>query len=842
MPRLIALALMALCVASGAEAANATLVADGEPAAAIVTGPDPSETVALAAAELAHYLERMSGAELEVVDAAEEGRPALLLGAEAVASHASDVDLAGVGPEGRLLRTLDDGRLVVAGRTDLGTLNAAYDLLHLLGVRWFMPGEAGEHVPRAETVTVPEIDETFEPSMAYRRIWSAANRLPPQQRDEYGAWQRRSHMPGYFNGSMGHAYSNVCDPRERGPFKEHPEYFSLIDGRRVARSQICTTNPEVIQRAIAYALDYFERNPDHLMVSLSPNDGYNWCECERCRAGGSMSDNALMLANHVADALAEQMPGKYVAMYAYAPTSPPPGVEARENVVIWIATAFIRGEFTLPQLIEGWAEKCHHIGIRTYYSVCPWSWEMPRYDPQKLADDLHYWKMNKAIGVSAESEDNFGSRGPRYWIASQLMYDLDRPLEELLDDYYRACWGAAAPAMREYWGRWGGGQPVTGERLAMALRDLQRADELAETDEVRRRVMMMKAYLHYLRLYREWGSAPGEQRTEALGRCMTYAFAIAPFHMIHAPNVFYRIVGKPNNRLLDIPEETLKQWRSVELMDPFDPATAERVEADFQQDLQDYKPLNIERVGYSEDLTPVAPEAEGPTATPAYRGENRAYVVAPEDGVVRLAATTGLVREHPCLLMLEELDGGDLDAVELEPGLTQEMPVDTGRAEPDALRMAGEGQLTQLDAGRPGVTRLLILPQKGSAVRLDFGPHPHAVVASEESPLSFIGGTHGPLCFYVPAGTGRFAVSVRTPDHHGRLRVFDPGGEMVLEEAGDYTLGEAFPLDVPEGMAGRVWSLTVDKCEDCTLTLIGVPPLVSQRPDAALAPGEALAP
>ncbi|MGC9320375.1 MAG: DUF4838 domain-containing protein, partial [Armatimonadota bacterium] len=714
--------------------------------------------------------------------------------------------------------------------------------LHLLGVRWFMPGEAGEHVPRAATVTVPEIDEAFQPTMAYRRIWSAAHRLHEQQTAEYQAWQRRSHMPGHFSGSMGHAYHNVCDPRDQALFEEHPEYFSLIDGRRVQQSQICTTNPEVRARAVQYALDYFAANPDAAMVSLSPNDGYNWCECARCRAEGSMSDNALMLANHVADALAERIPGKYVAMYAYAPTSPPPSVEARENVVIWIATAFIRGGMTLPELIQGWSAKCHHIGIRTYYSVTPWSWEMPQYDPHGLADDLRFYHMNKAIGVSAESEDNFGSRGPRYWLASRLMYDLDQPLEELLADYYDGCWGAAAPAMQQYWERWEGGQPVTGERLALALRDLQRADELAQTDEVRRRVMMMKAYLHYLRLFREYGTASGEEKTEALGRCMSYGYAIMPFHMVHIPNVFYRIVGKPGGRKLDIPEETLVEWTSSEPMDPFDPRTAARVEADFQQDLQDYRPLGVERVEYSEELVPVVADAEGDegaAGSPAWRGANRAYVVAPDDGIVRLGAVTGLIREGPCVLALEELDGGDITQVELPPGLTREIAVDTGRQAADELRMEGEERGITLDAGRPGLVRLRVEPQQGSAVRLDFGPQPHAFVASEETPASFISGTRGPLYFCVPAGTERFAVSVRTPDHHGRLRVFGPDGEMVLEEAGDYTLGEAFAVDVPGGQDGAAWSLTVDKCEDCDLALIGVPPLLSQSSSGLLAPAEA---
>lgn len=811
--------LFALVILVGATAAPGASVILNQPGMVIATGPQPSETIQLAADELVRYIEKMCGARLPVVDAPEAGQPALLLGAAATGERA---DLSALGPEGRLLRTLEDGSLIVAGRTDLGTLNAAYDLLHLLGVRWFMPGEVGEHVPRVDTLTVPEINESFEPSMAYRNIWSAAHRLPAQQRDEYFVWQRRSHMPGWFNGTMGHAYHNICSPRDRELFGEHPEYFSLIDGVRVANSQICTTNPEVRARAVRYALDYFTQNPDKWMVSLSPNDGYNWCECPRCRAEGSMSDNALALANYVAEALHEQMPGRFVAMYAYGPTSPPPTLQAHPKVVIWIATAFIRGGFTLPELIEGWSAKCDQIGIRTYYSVCPWSWEMPRYDPQRLYTDLRFWHENKAMGVSAESEDNFGSRGPRYWIASRLMYDINQSLESLLEDYYANCWGAAAPAMRRYWERWEGGQPVTGGRLALALRDLQEADRLARGDEeVQRRIMMMKAYLHYLRLYREYAAATGEEKIAALGRLISYGYSIQPFHMIHMPNVFYRIVGKPNNRQVDVSEETIAEWISAEPLDPFSPETAARVEADFQQDLQEYQPMNVERVTYSEDLVPCRLQAEGQTGLPAYRGANQAYVLVPENGIVRLTVTTGLVRERDTVLKLEDLNGGELATVQVPAGT--------------------ENEEVAIEAGRGGLVRMRIEPQGGSAVRITFGALAHAVIASEDSPLTIISGTRGPLWFYVPPGTTRFAVRINTPDHHGRLRVFAPDGAMVIDEAGDYIMGEAFAVDVPDGMAGRLWSLTIDKCEDSGVALIGVPPLVAQSPAALLVPRETLA-
>ncbi|MGC9317541.1 MAG: alpha-glucuronidase family glycosyl hydrolase, partial [Armatimonadota bacterium] len=123
----------ATVVCCAALAGPITLVEDGRPTAVIVTGAEPSETVALAAEEIALYLQRMSGAGVPVQAAPLPDRPAVLVGAKAVEQFAAGLRLPELGPEGRLLRTLDEGYLLVAGQSEMGTLNGAYDLLHLLG-------------------------------------------------------------------------------------------------------------------------------------------------------------------------------------------------------------------------------------------------------------------------------------------------------------------------------------------------------------------------------------------------------------------------------------------------------------------------------------------------------------------------------------------------------------------------------------------------------------------------------------------------------------------------------------------------------------------------------------
>ena len=44
-----------------------------------------------------------------------------------------------------------------------GSLNAVYAFLYDLGVRWYMPGELGEILPRAQDIALPKVDRTVRP-------------------------------------------------------------------------------------------------------------------------------------------------------------------------------------------------------------------------------------------------------------------------------------------------------------------------------------------------------------------------------------------------------------------------------------------------------------------------------------------------------------------------------------------------------------------------------------------------------------------------------------------------------------------------------------------------------
>lgn len=73
--------------------------------------------------------------------------------------------------------------------------------------------------------------------------------------------------------------------------KSHPHFFAETNGKRITPSgnselllseQLCTTNPELRSEIVRRMEEYCDKHPEVKKISLIPNDGFGWCECENC--------------------------------------------------------------------------------------------------------------------------------------------------------------------------------------------------------------------------------------------------------------------------------------------------------------------------------------------------------------------------------------------------------------------------------------------------------------------------------------------------------------------------------------------------------------------------------
>lgn len=519
-PRPAARGTLALLLAAAATSCQPTpaLVRDGGATAALVVAPDASPDERLAAAEIQNYLRKMSGVTLTVASSApaNDDQAAVLIGRHGSAVVAG---FPGAPPPTDGFALLTSGRtLYLVGGDARGTLYGAYELLERLGVRWFMPGELGEDVPSAETVLLPELDVRQGPAFRHVSglIWAGGPGAP--------AWELRVKGRVGPTHSFGHNWRNVLALTPQN-LEQTPELFAEVGGRRGGSSQLCSAHPEVVRLSVEAARRYFASNPQSPLYSLSPNDGYGFCEDARCRAvdalygvsDGSHSDRFVHYANEVLAELERTHPDKQIGILAYVThTAPPRSARPHRNyatLITHMPWSFCHAHAIddpacpanrqFASYVRGWTGVASHVGVYDYYGhffvFAPWP------IVHSIRRDVPYLHSLGIERFTSETQQNWANQGLNFYVAAKLLWDPRTDVDALLREYYARFYGRAAAPMRSYWERWETAMQATtaqGDASYQWLRMytpalvaecgafLSEAERLAEgdSDKVRRRV------------------------------------------------------------------------------------------------------------------------------------------------------------------------------------------------------------------------------------------------------------------------------------------------------------------------------------------------------------------
>ena len=401
-----------LLFSRAASAESVLLSSQGKARQTVTTAENATQRVQTAASTLADYLSRISEAKFEVVTG--DGTTGIAVGVAADFPQLSGtkmlLDPKPAERERYLLRSHPKGIWLV-GATELAVENAVWDLLHRLGYRQFFPGKHWEIVPRTPELAI-EVDVDESPDYLSRRIWYGFGAWD-YAAEPYRDWCAKNRCVPGIELSTGHSYGGFI--RElKADFDQHPEYYALVKGERNIRPEatLCLSNGDLRRRIARHAVDRFRKDPTRDSISADPSDGGGWCECEQCAKLGNVTDRALLLANDMAAAVNQEFPGKLVGMYAYAFHSPPPTkVKPHPQVVISVATAFLKGGLSLEEIMKGWSDLGTVLGVREYYSVNTWDRDLPA---RARGSNIDYLKRTipefhakGARYLSAESSDNW---------------------------------------------------------------------------------------------------------------------------------------------------------------------------------------------------------------------------------------------------------------------------------------------------------------------------------------------------------------------------------------------------------------------------------------------------
>ena len=445
---------------AGAEVTGQTdvfLVRGGTPASVLVLPKEPHADEQLAARELQDHIEKMSGAKVPMVTGkAAAGLTPIMIGLASAPEARAAVEAVSTDPAAFWLAVTPNG-IRVAGLSPEGTLFAAYELLELLGVRWYMPGDLGTVVPKRATVALKPIEKVCAPSFPSRHLQTVYQGLP---------WYRRQRLGGpRFPGSHG------IPLLPRADFQAEPDIFALVNGKR-ARSQLCVSNQEVVTRATAAVIDYFDKHPDAPWIGMGPNDGGGFCQCEHCRAldsgewdpyaaEPSMTDRYVWFFNQVLKKVHKKYPNKKIGFYAYHTYKLPPRRWTPDPHIVPalapITLCRIHG-LSNPNcpdrsfyrtLMTGWGELLPEVYERGYYSnlACP---SLPFSKVHAIRDETRVAYEAGIKGWRVECMPAWVNDTPTLYVAARLMWDVNTNVDVLLADFYNGFFGPASKPMAEY--------------------------------------------------------------------------------------------------------------------------------------------------------------------------------------------------------------------------------------------------------------------------------------------------------------------------------------------------------------------------------------------------------
>ncbi len=440
----------------------------------VVISESASKTDRYAAERLKHYLDRITGKNIEIstfVDGADE----ILVGA-AARENSGIPDL----PDGGYVIASDRTRIIICGAGSKGTLNGVYAFLEkYCGCHWYE--DEVIVVPENENLTVPaDITEKYTPFFEYTETdtmssrdaeFSLANGLVGGAYRDFTAEQGSAVE---YLGAFCHTLTTYFCKSETY-FAEHPEYFALRDGKRTP-NQLCLTNEKVIETVTAEVLALLseQHNPDAdiQIVSLTQHDNRDYCTCDNCKAvdeaNGSQSGSMITFVNEVARRVKQNGGYDNVVFdtFAYQYTrKAPTQVRPREDVIVRLCSIECCFGHTLDDEncslnadfmndLREWGKICKRIYIWDYVNnyretACIF----PNFGVMQRNVQIFYENNVKGVYEEgnyyiAECDAEFGEM--RTYLLSKLMQNPYLDCGAEMNGYLNAVYGEGGKYIREF--------------------------------------------------------------------------------------------------------------------------------------------------------------------------------------------------------------------------------------------------------------------------------------------------------------------------------------------------------------------------------------------------------
>lgn len=432
-----------------AKAGDIPLVRGGKTRHVIVLPAAPTKVETRAAGVFQDYIQRISGAKLMLIPENKyEGQPAVFIGNT---THGEDRPPEKIAGEGFYLGTQGQD-LYIRGGSGQGLLYGVYRWLeNYTGCRKYA-GKAAM-VPASPDISLPqELSVLASPRFIYRQTY-----YPAAEDPEYMTWHGLHSFEDLW-GLWGHSFFKILPPATW--FREHPEYYALVNGKRRA-SQLCLSNEAVYRHTIEYFRKAIQEHPDAVYWSIAPNDDNGYCTCEQCKKAdmeeGGPQGSLIRFVNKVA----AQFPNHYFTTLAYGYSAQPPlKTKPAANVYIMLSTIDAQRQEPLRtsataapfrRQLKGWGALTPNLFIWDYTTQFT-NYLSPFPDYHHLQDNLRYFVQHQVKGVFSQGSGTTYSDAAEYnsYVQALLLWNPEADITALQQDFFKGYYGDAGKYIAQY--------------------------------------------------------------------------------------------------------------------------------------------------------------------------------------------------------------------------------------------------------------------------------------------------------------------------------------------------------------------------------------------------------
>ena len=268
-----------------------------------------------------------------------------------------------------------------------------------------------------------------------------------------------------------HSFSDLINPLEY--FDTHPEYFSLIDGKRVKiHTELCLSNKDVFNLCLDKLRNWIINNPECDIFSVAQDEWMGHftkmaCECENCKKideeNNSQSGSIITFVNKLATALQEEFPNKLIHTFAYQYSrKTPTKVIPHKNIIVRLCNIECSWSKSIEESaantpegrdglflndLKNWSKISNHLYIWDY-AVNFRNYLLPFPNLRTMAKNIELYRKMNVKGILMQGNFSYGGKGYldelKSYLTARLLRDDSEPLNDLIKDFCDHYYGVSS--------------------------------------------------------------------------------------------------------------------------------------------------------------------------------------------------------------------------------------------------------------------------------------------------------------------------------------------------------------------------------------------------------------